>query len=189
MIHKIKSSVIATITLITLLAVSLISIGCSNACGPTTEEIENLKPMVSSITVGYENGSTITLTSDSAHFNNICDEALRIALSINSQCRCVADLQTIEQLSEANQEFVYVFFSHPVELTTCIFIDEEGRKNISTDEAGYRIISTTELVIFPQGTLHEIWAGCETSDTGIKCSIWGSRRPMDTLNSLTSGLR
>jgi hypothetical protein len=145
--------------------------------------------MVSSITVGYEDGTTIELTPDSAHFSDVCDEALRIALSINSQCRCVVDLQTVEQLSETNQDFVYVFFSQSVDITTCISIDEEGQEYITTNEDGYRIISTTVMIIFPQESLPEIWAGCETLDIGAKCGMWGSARSMGKLNSLINDIR
>ena len=187
MIRTIKRSIIATVTLMTLL--SFISIGCSTPCGPTTAEIENLKPMVSSITVGYDDGTTIELTPDSAYFNEVCDEALRIALSIDKQCLCIADFQTVEQLSETNKEFVYILFLEPVEITTCISIDEEKQEYITTNEDGYRIISTTEVVIFPQESLPEIWAGCETGDTGTKCGMWGSARSMDTLNSIINNLR
>lgn len=190
MLYTLKSSATAKITLITLLAISFISVGCSNACNPTTAEIENLKPMVSSITVGYEDSTTIELTPDSAQFNDICDEALRIALSINSQFRCVVDLQTVEQLSEINQDFIYIFFSQPVEITTCISIDEEGQEYITTDEYGYRIITTNVTVIFPQEIPSEIWASCgEAENLGTICGCWTSARSIDTINDLIDDIR
>ncbi|MFA5055781.1 MAG: hypothetical protein WC562_06380 [Dehalococcoidia bacterium] len=190
MLHALKSSATAKIALITLLAISFISVGCSNACNPATAEIESLKPMVSNITVGYEDGTTIELTPDSAHFDEVCDEALRIALSINSQCRCVSNLQTVEQLSETNQAFIYVFFSQSVDITTCISVDEEGQEYITTSEDGYRIISTTVMVILPNESLPEIWASCnETEDLGIICGCWGSARSVNTINDLINDLR
>jgi hypothetical protein len=184
--HGIRTSIIAVATLLTLLTISFISTGCSNACNPTTAEIESLKPMVSSITVGYEDGTTIELTPDSAHFGDVCDEALRIALSINIH---YSGLQTINQLYEAHKKFVYVSFAQPVEITTCIIVSEEGRGYIATNEDGYRIITPTELVILPQGTspeicLPEIWACAENV-----CGVWDSARSIDTINDLIDDLR
>ncbi|MFA5055782.1 MAG: hypothetical protein WC562_06385 [Dehalococcoidia bacterium] len=186
MIDTIKRRIITALTIITLLAVSFTSIGCSDSCNPTTAEIDNLKPMVSGITVGYEDGATIELTPDSAHFNDVCDEALRIALSINIH---YSGLQTVEQLYEAHRKFVYVSFAQPVEITTCIIVPEEERDHITTNEDGYRIITPTELVILPQGTtpeicLPEIWACAENV-----CGMWDSARAMDTINDLIDDLR
>ena len=172
------------VILISLLAVTLSLAACSSPCAPTENNIAQIKPAVSSITIGYENGSTIELTPRSDNFDAVCDEALRIALSIDKQCKCVADFQTVEQLSQTNQEFVYVSFTQPVEITTCLFIDDKGREYITTNEDGYRVITSTEIVILPQGTLPEIWAGCETSDTGTKCGMWGSGRSMDKLEAM-----
>ena len=181
-----KSTIIAAAALLTLLAVSFISTSCSDSCSPTTAEIENLKPMVASITVGYEDGTTIELPPDSAHFDEVCDEALRIALLINIH---YSGLQTVEQLYEAHQKFVYVTFAQPLEITTCIIVSEEERDHITTNEDGYRIITPTELVILPQGTtpeicLPEIWACAENV-----CGVWDSARDMDIINNLICDLR
>jgi hypothetical protein len=184
MIDTIKRRIITALTIITLIAIS------SDSCNPTTAETENLKPVVASITVGYEDGTTIELTPDSADFDDVCDEALPIALSINSQCRCVVYLQTVEQLSETQQRFVYIFFSQPIEITTCILIDDEGQEYITTNEDDYRIISTTVMVIFLQESLPEIWASCsEAEDLGTICGCWGSAMSMDKLNSLINDFR
>ena len=177
----------AIVALLTLLSLSLTSTGCSNACELTIAEIENLKPMIASITVGYEDGTTIELTPDSAHFDEVCDEALRIALSIDSKCDCIAFLQEIYR---TQYKYVYVFFSQPVEITTCIYVPEERQEGITADENGYRIISATEIVILPQELpLPQIWAGCEAWDSDIVCSMWESGRSMGKLNSLIDDLR
>lgn len=186
MLHGIRTSIIAVAALLTLLAVSFTSTGCSDSCNPTAAEIESLKPMVASIMVGYEDGTTIELTQDSTRFDEVCDEALRIALSINIH---YSGLQTVEQLYEAHQKFIYISFAQPVEITTCIIVSEKERDHITTNEDGYRIITPTEMVILPQGTspeifLPEIWTCAENV-----CGVWDSARSMDTINDLIDDLR
>ena len=181
-----KSLIITVAALLTLTAISFTSISCSDSCNPTTAEIESLKPMVASITVGYEDGTIIELTPDSAHFNDVCDEVLHIALSIDSKCDCIAFFHTVEQL--VNREFVYVFFSQPVEITTCIYVPEERQEGITADENGYRIISATEVVILPQESLPYMWADCEEWGDTTVCGMWESARSMDKVNNLIDEL-
>jgi hypothetical protein len=126
----------------------MMTLSCSKQQDTAESEITKLKERVETVTVGYEDGSTIPLNAYYAQYEEILNECLSAIVSIDEHVTLVLDVNYVEEKWKPTNEYVQIVFDGLITLVTKMLVQEEERYHIPTNADGFRVL-TPKTVIFP----------------------------------------
>jgi len=144
MLKKLKHSLF----LFVCVGLSISTVGCGKQKDTTADEIQKLKEQVETVTVGYEDGTTILLIEDSAQYEEILNECLEAIISINEHLTLIWGVDYVEEKWKPTNKYVQLDFDSSTELVTKMLVQEEERYHIPTNLKGFRVLSL-RTIIFP----------------------------------------
>ena len=148
------------------------------SCGP---EIPEIDIEADSITVGFEDHSTIELTKGSPEFTEINDEAIRIHQNICDAVEEEVPTDYLEEIVKYNNKFVEIEFTDPPSVTT---YTDEGEV--------YRIFELTSAVFVLTGEYGFARCVLDGPTPTAESPEWGvyeSRRSLGNLERMVDALR
>jgi len=165
------------IIVIFLSVLILCSAVVTSACDSSGPEIPEIEIEADSITVGFEDHSTIQLTKGSPEFKEINDEAIRICQNICDTMECVLGPENVEEMKYDNK-FVEIGFIEPVSVTTY------------TDEGDvYKILDSPSVIFVFTGEYAGFVLCAPTPPTDWpEWAVLGSRRSLGNLETMVDAL-
>lgn len=181
--------------LLLCVGLSILTASCGRQKDTTGDEIQKLKGQVKTVTVGYEDGSTILLDANSAQYEGILNECLEATVSIDKQLTLVWGIDYVEEKWKPTNKYVQLDFDSSTELVTMMLVQEEERYHIPTNPKGFRILSL-RTIIFPlsgdykglimlngaDSTSYGWWENTEWSYLGLEQLVNELRNPIKILS-------
>lgn len=162
-------------------------VSCSAAVTPTEDEIKEMATKVESLSMGYEDGTSVQLARNTSQYEDVLRESLRRILAIDAPYPGVVafrDGNNDDWLR--SHKYVQIKFDGSTIITTKIRIPDDERPQTSTNEKGFRILPDPREVLMPLSgsSRGEIWVG------GVKLyGPYSSTRPFSHLERIVDSLR
>lgn len=168
--NKLITRLVITFTIL----VTTLTCSCSSQKDTTESKINELKARVETVIVGYQDGTTIPLTKDSAQYERILDECLEAIVSIDEQCLHVERTDRVEQKWKPDNKYVQIDFDGPIVLVTQKKVDEDRFRVLNPVTIIFPLSDTDKGLMWltrAEYTTYSVWENSQWSYHGLETLV------------------